>query len=102
MPLGSNAELDFMLKDSGVPVSYGAAPVQNTYGHRDRGEILVEGEAPMQLHGRAQTLVIREGSLAGLTNHTQITIDGAAFTITDPGVPDTEGWRRITVVEGAP
>lgn len=91
-----------MLKDSGVPVAYGAAPVQNAYGHLDRGEILVEGEAPMQLHGRAQTLVIREGALAGLKNHTEITIDAVAFTITDPGVPDTEGWRRITVVEGAP
>jgi hypothetical protein len=92
-----------MLQDSGVAVAYGAAPVQNTYGHLDRGEILVEGDnAPMQLLGRAQTLVIREGSLAGLKNHTQITIDGAAYTITDVGVPDTEGWRRITVVEGAP
>lgn len=101
MALGTAAELDFMLRDSGVPVVYGA-PAQNTYGQLDRGEILVEGQAPMQLRDGAQTLVIREGSLADLRNNRQITIDGVAYTITDIGVADTEGWRRLTVIAGAP
>jgi hypothetical protein len=102
MALGTAAELDFMLKDSGVAVSYGSAPVQTTYGQFDRGEILVEGQnAPMQLLGRSQSLVIRDGTLTGLTADTPITIDGSAYTIVDVGVPDTEGWRRIQVLEGA-
>lgn len=103
MPLGTDAELDFMLQDSGVAVSYGSAPVQSTYGHLDRGEILLEGpEAPMQLRDKAQSLVIRAGALTGLQHHAQITIGGSLYTITDPGVPDTEGWQRVSVVEGAP
>lgn len=103
MGLGSDAELDFILKDSGVAVSYGSAPVQSSYGHFDRGEVVAQGDSgAMEVVGRAQTFVIRDGSLTGLKQDTLITIAGSAYKIVDTGVPDTEGWRRLSVTEGAP
>lgn len=100
MGLGTDAELDFMLEDSGDEVVYGT---QRTFGHLDRGVAeALPGESTFRLLDGAVTLVIRIGSLTNLRRDSAITVAGDSYKIRDVGLPDDEGWQRLTLVEATP
>lgn len=92
------ADLDAMLADLGVAVSYGSSPVQATNGlfRQDSASILDDG-ALTEIQG-AQKLRIRTGSLTGLANNQTITIGGTPYTIRDVKPPAIDGTTVITVV----
>lgn len=103
MALGTQAELDHILKDSGVAVSYGSAPVQTTYGQLDRDQLQVEeGGEGFRLIDRETTLLIRDGSLTGLKQDQPITVDSVSYRIRTIGTPETDGTRRLTLVLASP
>jgi hypothetical protein len=102
MPLGTDAELDYMLEDAGnaVVFSRGASVLATTSGLLDRKQLLgqdIEGLSPV---GRSVTLTIREGTHGTATINDTATVTGIAFTIRDLGEPQADGTRVLTLAGG--
>lgn len=78
MPLGSNADLDFLLRDAGVPVAFG---VSSTFGTLDIEDGVTTGADGIGVQTRATVLRIRRGTLAGVQVDSVITVDGEAYRV---------------------
>src|SRR5438309_1190094 len=100
MPLGTAAELDFMLKDAGVAVTYGA---QSTYGLLNKSVQKIQSSGTdFEISDGSETVQIRDGSLNTLQADAAIMVGGSNYVIRDIGQPSTDGLRTITLEENAP
>lgn len=94
----SVADLDAMLKaasGANAPnVAYGA---QSCFGVLRRTPVR-DGET-LKVIDSSVTVLVRDGALVDVDNDTDITVDGEAFQVRDPGYRDADGTRRLTLVE---
>ncbi|HEY9229341.1 MAG TPA: hypothetical protein VIP11_22020 [Gemmatimonadaceae bacterium] len=78
MAIHSDSDLDFMLRDAGVPVSLGGA---STYGiFRRAGEMIEDGQGGY-VPANHRVLTVREGTLPGLAEDVNVTIDGTSYRV---------------------
>lgn len=100
MPLNSSAaDIDYALKDAGVAVTIGAT---SGFGVLRTEEIVVETPSGLQIVGQQMTLTVREGKFSGLAQDVAVTADGSSYTIRSPGKPQTDGTRKLVLVEASP
>jgi hypothetical protein len=103
MAIGSAAELDLMLADLGLPVSYTApgGVAQSTNGILDTQQVTsLNIDTGMTTVGRLPKLRIRDGSLTGLVNERAITVNGNPYHLRDLGDAGADGSRVLHLVEG--
>lgn len=104
MPLGTNAELDFMLRDVGVPVSLGAS---STYGIFSRDPIPEADPASggLEVPNVRVTLRIRPGTLGAGANAPKSnpaslpTVNGAQYRVRHVGKVEDDGLQTIELAE---
>lgn len=98
MALGTSvAELDFILKDAGLPASFG---IFRTYGllHREPVPTLTP-DTNLALPFYQKTFRIRPGTLGAIRNDAQITIDGTRYVIENIGEVEDDGLQPLTITE---
>ena len=91
------ADVDALLADLGVAVSYGSSPVQTTNGIFREISVTIVDEAMTQVQ-EEKTLRIRTGTLTGLLPDQPITIGGNSYTTRKIGPPLLDGTTVIGVV----
>lgn len=100
MPITSSvADIEYALKDAGVAVSIGAT---SGYGVLRTEEVIVETPSGLQVVGEQTTLTVREGKFPGLAQDVAVTANGANYRIRSPGKPQTDGTRKVVLVEATP
>lgn len=95
MPIGtSTAELDLMLDDLGVTVTFGAISTKGLL--RRSGDVVNEGGIAVVL---TETQVkLRAALAATLVEDMPVTVDGTLHNITNKGEIGTDGLRAFTIV----
>lgn len=95
MPLGSAGDLDFMLKDAGLPVSFGSL---RTHGLRDEEDIVTHMTDGSAVETRATVLRIRRGTLAGVQVDNTIIVDGTSYRVRRGPVREGDGSLEQLII----
>ncbi len=86
------ADLDALLAQLGVSVTYGATTVN---GLVDREDLFQADPSGLQVSVRRQVVRVKTGALAALAVNSTIVVDGATYHIRDVSL---EGDGAITVI----
>lgn len=100
-PIGSTADIDYVMKDAGVPVTIGAI---SGYGllRRERVASISEFAGGLEIIGRRYELHVRNGAFALITQDALVVAGGANYRIENTGVVGPDGIRVLILVEAAP
>jgi hypothetical protein len=94
MPLGSDADLDFMLQDAGnaTQATYGT---QSCYGVLEQSDVLEGSGDGAMIQVRATTFLFRTSALRDLVDNAAITIGGQRFKIRRNDLEDDGHLTRL-------
>lgn len=97
MSLGSTAELVWMLKDAGVPVSFGST---STYGLFDRKPVIsLDADGPLELPTYQKVVRLAPADAAPLKTEDAITVNGVAMVVRHVGEVEDDGLVDVFVTE---
>ena len=97
MPVFGAADLDALLAQMGVSVTYASTTVQ---GLLDREDLLQTDPSGLQVSVRRTVVRVKTGALANLAVNSAITVDGTAYHIRDVNLEGDGAYTVIVLVPG--
>ena len=98
MTIFGAADLDALLAQMGVSVTFGSTTVNGLF---DRDDVFLQDPSGMHVSTRRQSVLVKTGALAGLTVNSAITVDGNPYHIRDVSLEPGDGaFTRITLAAG--
>ncbi len=92
------ADLDALLAQLGVSVTYGGNTVNGLF---DREDLFLQDPSGLHVSTKRQSVLVKTGALTALAVNSAITVDGGTYHIRDVSLEPGDGaFTRITLATG--